>query len=294
MSAELRSWQVACIDKAINHYKYYRHFFCQATPGAGKTIMAAELARRLIDLDEIDLVLCFAPSCQVVEGIRKTFTEVINRRMDGYVGAVGDVTTYQGMEYKGESFWSLFNQYRVLAVFDEIHHCAGFDSATGNSWGNTIVSKIRNNARMTLALSGTPWRSDERAIALARYSSDEGRITRDYHYSLSQAVIDRVCRAPRITLVDNHIFKVTRGGGEHGDTTHYNGIAQLLESSPFCFEDVLRDPQVVRYILGLAIERLSSIRERCPQAGGLVVASNVEHAKEIAAVLSSMGKAVVS
>ncbi|HDS1685363.1 MULTISPECIES: DEAD/DEAH box helicase [Pseudomonas] len=290
MSAELRSWQVACIDKAINHYKYYRHFFCQATPGAGKTIMAAELARRLIDLDEIDLVLCFAPSCQVVEGIRKTFTEVINRRMDGYVGAVGDVTTYQGMEYKGESFWSLFNQYRVLAVFDEIHHCAGFDSATGNSWGNTIVSKIRNNARMTLALSGTPWRSDERAIALARYSSDEGRITRDYHYSLSQAVIDRVCRAPRITLVDNHIFKVTRGGGEHGDTTHYNGIAQLLESSPFCFEDVLRDPQVVRYILGLAIERLSSIRERCPQAGGLVVASNVEHAKEIAAVLSSMGE----
>lgn len=29
--------------------------------------MAAELASRLLEQDSIDLVMCFAPSCQVVE-----------------------------------------------------------------------------------------------------------------------------------------------------------------------------------------------------------------------------------
>ncbi|EMY8183592.1 DEAD/DEAH box helicase family protein, partial [Pseudomonas aeruginosa] len=290
MSIGLRYWQSACIDKAINHYRRYRHFFCQATPGAGKTKMAAELSRRLIELKEIDLVLCFAPSCQVVEGVRETFAKVLNRRMDGYVGAVGDVTTYQGMESKGEGFWSLFTQYRVLAIFDEIHHCAGCDTAIGNSWGNTIVSRVKNNATLTLALSGTPWRSDEKAIALARYSSEDGRLARDFNYGLRQAVADGVCRAPRITLVDNQTFKVTKRTGGDVVATQYNGIANLLESSPLCFEDVLRDPHVVKHILGLAIQKLISVRRHSPQAGGLVVASNVEHAKQIATMLSEMGE----
>ncbi len=43
--------------------------------------MAAELASRLIEQDRIDLVLCFAPSCQVVEGFRSTFAEVLGRRL---------------------------------------------------------------------------------------------------------------------------------------------------------------------------------------------------------------------
>ncbi|OVZ70242.1 diguanylate cyclase, partial [Pseudomonas aeruginosa] len=99
MSRSLRSWQNSCITKALEHLTVTQHFFCQATPGAGKTRMAAELTSRLLQQDRIDLVLCFAPSCQVVEGFRSTFSEVLGRRLDGQMGAVGAAYTYQAMEY---------------------------------------------------------------------------------------------------------------------------------------------------------------------------------------------------
>ncbi|MCS9168553.1 DEAD/DEAH box helicase family protein, partial [Pseudomonas aeruginosa] len=95
MSRSLRSWQNSCITRALEHFTVTPHFFCQATPGAGKTRMAAELASRLLEQDRIDLVLCFAPSCQVVEGFRSTFAAVLGRRLDGQIGAVGAAYTYQ-------------------------------------------------------------------------------------------------------------------------------------------------------------------------------------------------------
>lgn len=72
MSSSMRAWQAECVEKAIAHYRHSSHFFCQATPGSGKTRMAAEIARQLLSADKVDLVLCFAPSCQVVDGLRIT------------------------------------------------------------------------------------------------------------------------------------------------------------------------------------------------------------------------------
>ncbi|OVZ28844.1 diguanylate cyclase, partial [Pseudomonas aeruginosa] len=118
MSSSLRSWQNSCITRALEHFTVTPHFFCQATPGAGKTRMAAELAIRLLEQDRIDLVLCFAPSCQVVEGFRSTFAAVLGRRLDGQIGAVGAAYTYQAMEYRDEGFWQLLDDYRVFVVFD--------------------------------------------------------------------------------------------------------------------------------------------------------------------------------
>lgn len=102
MTSSLRDWQRRCIDAALEHFTATSHFFCQATPGAGKTRMAAELVRCLLELGKIDLVLCFAPSCQVVEGFRSTFATVLGRRMDGLLGAVGAAYTYQAMDYRDE------------------------------------------------------------------------------------------------------------------------------------------------------------------------------------------------
>ena len=167
MTTLLRDWQRRCIDTALEHFTTTPHFFCQATPGAGKTRMAAELANRLLEQDRIDLVLCFAPSCQVVEGFRSSFAAVLGRRLDGQLGAVGAAFTYQAMEYRDEAFWRLLDDYRVFAVFDEIHHCAGHDVLLSNAWGQQILQRVQDRATFTLALSGTPWRSDDRAIALA-------------------------------------------------------------------------------------------------------------------------------
>ncbi|GLQ70990.1 hypothetical protein GCM10007932_03500 [Vibrio penaeicida] len=72
----LRVWQSECVTQVLKKFTStsHSHFFCQATPGAGKTVMAAEVAKRLFENDMIDLVLCFSPSLSVAEGMRSTFS----------------------------------------------------------------------------------------------------------------------------------------------------------------------------------------------------------------------------
>ncbi|WP_430292801.1 DEAD/DEAH box helicase [Pseudomonas sp. B1-22] len=291
MIRSLRDWQSSCITTALEHFALARHFFCQATPGAGKTRMAAELAGRLLQQSRIDLVLCFAPSCQVIEGFRSTFSAVLGRRLDGQIGAVGAAFTYQSMEYRDEGFWQLLDNYRVLVVFDEIHHCAGNDSLSSNVWGQQILHRIQDRAAFTLALSGTPWRTDDRAIALARYSTPEGHLVCDYRYGLRDAIADGVCRSPRIVLVDNQKVKLTEQLGTDSTVRLFSGIAKLLDESPVTYEELLRHDDVINQLLDLGCNQLNELRLIKPDAAGLVVATDIEHARQIAQALDEKGEA---
>lgn len=291
MRESLRDWQSSCINKALEHFDSTHHFFCQATPGAGKTRMAAELARQLFKQGKIDFVLCFAPSCQVVEGFRSTFSAVLDRRLDGQIGAVGAAFTYQAMEYRDEGFWRLLDDYRVLVVFDEIHHCAGHDPLISNAWGQQILHRIQDRAAFTLALSGTPWRSDDRTIALARYSTPEGHLICDYRYGLKDAIADGVCRAPRIVLLDNQKVKLTEELGADSSVKLFPSIAKLLGESPVTYEELLRHEEVIDQVLDLGCSKLDELRANKPDAAGLVVATDIEHAHQIAQALEARGEA---
>ncbi|UUT20958.1 MULTISPECIES: DEAD/DEAH box helicase [Pseudomonas] len=286
----MRIWQNACVAAALGHYQSSSHFFCQATPGAGKSRMAAELAKSLLHAGLIDLVLCFAPSCQVVGGLEKTFADVLGRSFDGRLGSIGVATTYQAMEHRSASFWQLLKDYRVLTVFDEIHHCAGHDPLLSNAWGQIILQRLQDQAAFTLALSGTPWRSDEKAIALARYSDPEGRLVCDYRYGLKEAVADKVCRSPRIVVIDNSAVKLTELVDELPIVTVYPSIAQLLSESPVTFEDLLTHHDLIEKVIDLGRSKLDALRYEIPDAGGLVVAANIRHANQVAAVLRSRGE----
>lgn len=291
MTSSLRRWQGRCIKKALAHFNTERHFFCQATPGAGKTRMAAELARRLLEQGKIDLVLCFAPSCQVVEGFRSTFAMVLGMRLDGQLGAIGAAHTYQAMDYRDDAFWQLLDDYRVFAVFDEIHHCAGHDPLLSNAWGQQILQRVQDRAAFTLALSGTPWRSDDRAIALARYSSPEGQLICDYRYGLREAIADGVCRSPRITLLDNQKVKLIEELATENTVRLFPSIAKLLVGSPVTYEKLLRHDEMIDQLLRLGCARLDELRQSKPDAAGLVVATDIEHAHQIAKALKRRGEA---
>ncbi|MBF4348331.1 diguanylate cyclase, partial [Vibrio anguillarum] len=121
----------------------------------------------------------------------------------GGLGSIGASFTYQSMKYLRDSFWETIKKHRVLVVFDEIHHCSGDEIGNANVWGEQILKQIQGIAAFTLSLSGTPWRSDLLPITLAQYSDTEGRIHCDYQYGLKQAIIDKVCRSPKIVLIDN-------------------------------------------------------------------------------------------
>mgnify|MGYP001026835496 CR=1 FL=1 len=290
MKASPRKWQSECIRIALEHYTTTPHFFCQATPGAGKTRMAAELARQLLEQGKIDLVLCFAPSCQVVDGFRSTFSAVLGRRLDGLIGAVGTASTYQAMEHQDESFWKLFDDYRVFAIFDEIHHCSGNDPLLSNAWGQQILLKMQDRAAYTLALSGTPWRSDDRCIALARYTNPEGRLICDYRYGLQEAVSDGVCRSPRIVLLDNQMLRLKEEFANDSTVKLFPSIAKLLRESPVSYEDLICHEDALNELLDLGSKKLDEVRMLKPNAAGLVVATNIEHAHQVALALRGKGE----
>lgn len=275
----LRAWQVECAFLAIEKFtsNKHSHFFCQATPGAGKTVMAAEVAGRLFEQGMIDLVLCFSPSLNVAEGMQKTFSWKLECSFNGGLGSLGGSYTYQSIRFLDENFWNTVSKYRVLVVFDEIHHCSFDDEGRSNSWGLEIVSKIQGFARYTLALSGTPWRSDRLPIVMAEYSDPDGKVVCDYQYGLQQAVEDKVCRRPKIVLIDNEHLSVKAGS----DNQDFASILDCLKQSDVSYQSVIHNEDAMNYILNSGCQKLAQIRQESPSAGGLVVASSIKHAKDI-------------
>ncbi|MDO6561631.1 DEAD/DEAH box helicase family protein [Paraglaciecola chathamensis] len=90
----LRRWQHQSATEALNKYNSgEQHFLCLATPGAGKTQMAAEVARRLFAQNKIDFVFCFSPSVATSKGMRDTLEGALNAPLTGLLGAKGVCVT---------------------------------------------------------------------------------------------------------------------------------------------------------------------------------------------------------
>lgn len=280
---KLRKWQAESTLLALKHYqKYSKHFLCLATPGAGKTVMAAEVAVKLYEQDKIDFVICFSPSTTVSQSISYTFTKRFGSRFDGVIGAVGCSYTYQNIMFFKEDFWQLLKNSRVLVVFDEIHHCSGSSVENANAWGEEIIQNIQKQSEYTLALTGTPWRSDNAPIVLSNYSAPDGLIQCDYIYGLKNAVRDRVCRIPTLVLIDNEKISVT---DEDKQTKVFTSIQELLKQSIVSYQSVITNDYVMKDILKRGCDKLTQIRSINPNAGALAVASSVEHAIEIIKLL---------
>ncbi|WP_157938565.1 DEAD/DEAH box helicase, partial [Vibrio lentus] len=200
----LRQWQIECSEKVLQKFSSnQQHFFCQATPGSGKTVLAATVASRLLNDDMVDLVLCFSPSLTVSDGIKRTFSHTLNCTFNGGLGSIGQSLTYQSIQFLNDEFWQTLRNHRVFVVFDEIHHCSGSEVENANVWGQQVLTKIQGLATYTLAMSGTPWRSDALPIVMGEYSNPDSQLLVDYQYTLKQAIADKVCRSPKLVLVDN-------------------------------------------------------------------------------------------
>jgi superfamily II DNA or RNA helicase len=277
----LRRWQSSCVNEALVKFgNGANHFLCLATPGAGKTMMAAALAKRLFDSGMIDLVLCFSPSIIVSSDFQDTLERYTDSRMDGLIGSRGSSLTYQSMLHLDDKFWTLLQTHRVLVIFDEIHHCAGDGIDNANAWGEKIIRFIQGHAAYTLALTGTPWRSDRIPIALSTYCHED-KIHCDFIYGMAQAIRENVCRAPNITLVDNDRIQVKRGG----KTDKYTSFAELLKLSSCTYQQLIDNEELIIYLLVQLSKKLAQVRKQHFNAGGLIVAASVDHAQRIAVLL---------
>lgn len=280
---KLRKWQTECISSAIKQYlSGSRHFLTLATPAAGKTIFSTKLARELVNRSMIDIVICFSPTSMVASDFSSSLAAEFKARFDGKLGAMGLSTTYQSMQFLDDSFLQLLNEYRVFVIFDEIHHCAGTNLENSNSWGEQIILKIQERAQYTLALTGTPWRSDKTPIVLANYCS-ESKILCDYSYGLSEAISDSVCRVPHITVLDNDDINVSN----RNESKNFASFSELIKQQLISYRTIVEDREIIRELVQRADVKLNEVRLKNCDAGGLIVASSVEHAMEIQRILKS-------
>lgn len=278
----LRGWQQHCLEQAIIAYQTQPHFLVLASPGAGKTKLAAHVAKQLITSDQIDYVVCFSPSRIVASGIEDSFRSVLERPFHGRLGSVGVSRTYHSLISANQLINDLRNS-RVLVVFDEIHHCAGDSVSESNSWGLHLLTSIQELATYTLSLTGTPWRTDTLPLPFARYADPEGNILCDFSYGLAEAIRDGVCRIPQVTAIDIEDITVKR----QQEFATYQDIAALLESGELGYRNLIKHPEIIEYLLGKGVSKLSELRKTSPHAGGLIVASSYEHAIQIQELLAS-------
>jgi len=194
---------------------------------------------------------------------------------DGRLGAVGDALCYHSMQFLSSDFWDLFNHKRVFVIFDEIHHCAGQTADDANSWGQQILANIQGKATYTLAMTGTPWRSDDIPIALASYCEDSSNIHCDYQYGIQDATADGVCRLPNITAVDNSSVVVCDGN----DKKTYSSFSEALSLSGCSYKNIIEHPSIIDHLLRSSVRRLQELKRTYSDSAGLIVAASVEHAQ---------------
>ena len=169
-----------------------------------------------------------------------------------------------------------------VVVLDEVHH-----AANDKTWGDG-VERAFSGASVRLLLSGTPFRSDDSPIPFVRYThGDWGEAVIDFEYGYGDALGDGgVVRPVYFPRFDGHM-EWTDGTGALREATFADELNKDQWSARLRTAlDV--DGEWITAVLARAHRRLESIRENHPDAGGLVIATDQEHARGIATRLESL------
>jgi superfamily II DNA or RNA helicase len=275
----LRPWQRAALEKF--RASELPDFLAVATPGAGKTTFALSAARWVIT-EKRCRVIVVAPTAHL-----KTQWALAAERFGLHLDSEwsssmarlpadvhGIVTTYQQVASSADALRGLATD--AFVIFDEIHH-AGDDKA----WGTSIQTAFETAARR-LSISGTPFRSDTAAIPFVNYLLDEARPDYEYGYgeALSDGAVVRPVYFPRI----DGMMEWTAPDGTVNAASFQDALDRQ-RSSERLRTALSSEGEWLPVVLDEANKRLNKIRLDHPEAGGLVIATDQDHARAIAQLL---------
>lgn len=186
----------------------------------------------------------------------------------------GIVTTYQQVATAAPQLRRVAS--RGLVILDEVHH-AGDDLA----WGDGI-SEAFGEADRRLSLSGTPFRSDDAKIPFLQYTG--GQVVPDIEYGYGEALKDgRVVRPVFFPSFGGHM-EWTAPDGALLSATFDDPLPRSLANQRLRAALSL-DGEWLPAVLGHAHKQLLELRVRRPEAAGLVIARDQNHAQAIARLL---------
>jgi superfamily II DNA or RNA helicase len=290
----LRGWQRRALVRYLTTRP--RDFLLVATPGAGKTAFALRIAAELLADRTVDTLTVVVPtehlktqwaSAAAVEGIEldPKFRNSAARTSAEYHGIV---VTYAQVARHPARHRVRTEGRRTLVIFDEIHH--GGDA---KSWGDSIREAF-GDATRRLALTGTPFRSDDAAIPFIRYEPDGNGVLRsaaDHTYGYAEALSDGVVR-PVMFLAYSGEARWRVGAGPQAGTEFAARLGEPLtaEQTARAWRTAL-DPagQWMPAVILAADTRLRQLRDGgVPDAGGLIIASDQTAARAYAELVATI------
>ncbi|BBZ26508.1 hypothetical protein MMAD_08030 [Mycolicibacterium madagascariense] len=285
----LRGWQRRAMVKYLAARP--RDFLAVATPGSGKTTFALRIAGELLADGTVERITIVVPTehlkiqwARAAAGIGISldpkFSNSSAQNSDEYHGVV--VTYAQVASHPGRHRVRTENR-RTLVVFDEIHH--GGDA---KSWGDAVREAF-SDATRRLALTGTPFRSDDSAIPFVTYERGPDGLQRsqaDHVYGYADALADGVVRPV--------VFLAYSGESRWRDSAGEEHAARLGE--PLNAEQTARawrtalNPagEWMPAVIAAADKRLQQKRQHVPDAGGMIIASDQTAARAYADLLTKI------
>jgi superfamily II DNA or RNA helicase len=285
----LRGWQRRALVRYLGAQP--RDFLTVATPGSGKTAFALRVAGELLADGTVERITVVVPTehlktqwalaaASVGIALDPKFSNSSAQTSSEYHGVV---VTYAQVASHPTRHRVRAENYRTLVVFDEIHH--GGDA---NSWGESMREAFTAATRR-LALTGTPFRSDDSPIPFVNYERDGDGLLRsqaDHTYGYSDALADGVVRPV--------VFLAYSGEARWRDSAGEEHAARLGE--PLTAEQTARawrtalNPagEWMPAVIAAADTRLRQLRQHVPDAGGMVIASDQTAARAYADLLTKI------
>ena len=267
-------------------------FLAVATPGAGKTTFALTCARAVLAERSRPLIVVAPTShlkVQWAQAAHRLGLEVDPywSPSDGLAKDVhGLVTTYQQIATGNAATKLSGLAHDAFVILDEVHH-----AGTEKAWGDGIRIAFAP-AHRRLALSGTPFRSDAAQIPFVRYdATGEGDLAHaDFTYGYADALRDGgVVRPVYFPRVDGEMEWTTASGDVISAT--FQDELTKDQASARLRTALSLEGEWMPAVLSKAVEQLRTIRSSPvsqggqPDAGGLVIAMDQDHAQGIARLL---------
>jgi len=279
-SVRLRPWQHAALARFLAAERV--DFLAVATPGAGKTTFALT-ALRLALAERPRRVIVVTPTAHLKTQWAQAASNLglhLDPAWAPSDGALspdmhGLVTTYQQVALSVPALRALAQG--ALIVLDEVHH-----GGEERAWGDALREAFGGAARR-LCLSGTPFRSDTRAIPFVRY--EDSQAVPDFEYGYGDALHEgRVVRPIYFPAVGGKMEWSAPDGGVY-EASFEDPLTTALANQRLRTALSL-EGEWLTTVLRDAVDRLNGVRRQQPDAGGLIIASDQEHARAIADLLT--------
>jgi len=275
----LRAWQREAVEAVLAHPG--DAFLASATPAAGKTTFGLHVAHRMLSEGRAGRVAVIAPTTHIC---RQWAADAARCGLDlepNRPNAAGPeprdrhgvAVTYATLAADPAVHRRRCAELPTLLIADEPHHMGELAA-----WGRSTRDAFER-ARFRLLLSGTPFRSDNTPIPWVGYDED-GVSSADYAYGYTEALVDGVCRPVTFHTYDGDMEWVSDGRRRRADFTVALPAAEAARRLRTALDP---EGDWVAHVLGDAHRELVDLRAGAhPDAGGLVIAVDKEHAERLA------------